>query len=342
MRMAFRKPAARPGRRRCAAPAVPAVVLISYDYWQRRFGGKPDVLGKSLPAGGPGGTQIVGVLAPGFELLFPPDTNTERLPDIWFALRIPYDNVNRNQVQHRVDRAPEGRCDAGPGAVRGRSNSAETRKNFLISGTAGYAIRLEPMHAHVVEEVRPALLALMGAVVFLLLIACANVANLLLVRASLRERELAVRTAMGGSRWALVRQTLAEAAVLAFAGAGLGLALAYAGISELRALAPPSLPRLDTIAIDPVVIAFTAAAALVAAGTLRHRACLARLAPRCRHRTARQQPHHRSGECGNVAQRSGGRRSGALLRTVDRQRTDGAQLPGTSAHRSRFRFRATC
>jgi putative ABC transport system permease protein len=103
-------------------------------------------------------------------------------------------------------------------------------------------------------------------VTFLLLIACANVANLLLVRASLRERELAVRTAMGGSRWALIRQTLAEAAVLAFAGAGLGLALAYAGISELRALAPPSLPRLDTIAIDPIMIAFTAAAALVAAG----------------------------------------------------------------------------
>jgi putative ABC transport system permease protein len=121
------------------------------------------------------------------------------------------------------------------------------------------------MHAHIVEEVRPALLALMGAVVFLLLIACANVANLMLVRASLRERELAVRTAMGGSRWALVRQTLAEAFVLAGAGAAIGLALAYAGIRELRSLAPPTLPRLDTISIDPLVIAFTAAAALVAA-----------------------------------------------------------------------------
>ncbi len=240
--------------------------MISYDYWQRRFGGKSDVLGKSLPAGGPGGTQIVGVLAPGFELLFPPDTNTERLPDIWFALRIPYDNVNRNQVQHRaIARLKDGvSLDQAQSVVD--QIAAETRKNFLISGTAGYAIRLEPMHAHVVQEVRPALLALMGAVTFLLLIACANVANLLLVRASLRERELAVRTAMGGSRWALIRQTLAEAAVLAFAGAGLGLALAYAGISELRALAPPSLPRLDTIAIDPIMIAFTAAAALVAAG----------------------------------------------------------------------------
>jgi putative ABC transport system permease protein len=255
-----------PGAAAGAAPAVPAVLVISYDFWQRRFGGKPDVLGKSLPAGGPGGTQIVGVLAPGFELLFPPDTNTERLPDIWFALRIPYDNVNRNQVQHRViARLKDGvTLEQAQSAVD--RIAAETRKNFLISGTAGYAIRLEPMHAHVVEEVRPALLALMGAVVFLLLIACANVANLLLVRASLRERELAVRTAMGGSRWALIRQTLAEAVVLACAGATFGLALAYAGISELRALAPPSLPRLDTIAIDPVVIAFTATAALMAAG----------------------------------------------------------------------------
>jgi predicted permease len=259
------QPPPAPGAAPGAAPAVPAVLLISYDYWQRRFGGKPDVLGKMLPAGAPGGTQIVGVLAPGFELLFPPDTNTERLPDIWFALRIPYDNANRNQVQHRVIARLKDGVSIGQAQSAVDRISAETRKNFLISGTAGYAIRLEPMHAHIVEEVRPALLALMGAVVFLLLIACANVANLMLVRASLRERELAVRTAMGGSRWALVRQTLAEAFVLAGIGASLGLALAHAGIRELRSLAPPTLPRLDTIAIDSAVIAFTAAAALVAA-----------------------------------------------------------------------------
>ena len=260
------QPPPAPGAAAGAAPAVPAIVLLSYDYWQRRYGGKPDVLGKSLLAGGPGGSQIVGVLAPGFELLFPPDTNVERLPDVWFALRIPYDNVNRNQVQHRVI----ARLKDGVTLQQAQSAvdriSAETRKNFLISGTAGYAIRIEPMHAHIVEAVRPALLALMGAVVFLWLIACANVANLLLVRASLRERELAVRTAMGGSRWALVRQTLAEALVLSFGGAALGLALAWAGVGELRALAPATVPRLDAIAIDPVVVVFTAVAALAAAG----------------------------------------------------------------------------
>src|SRR5260370_561099 len=131
----------------------PLLFLISYDYWQRRFGGKADVLGKRLPAGAPGGTVMVGVLAPGFELLFPPDTNTERLPDIWFALRIPYDNINRNQVQHRViARLKDGvTLEQAQSAVD--RISAETRKNFLISGTAGYAIRLEPMHAHIVEEV---------------------------------------------------------------------------------------------------------------------------------------------------------------------------------------------
>src|ERR1039457_3625295 len=216
-----------PGAGVAKAANVPNMVLISYDYWQRRYGGKSDVLNKSLLAGGPGGSQIVGVLAPGFELLFPPDTNTERLPDVWFALRIPYDNVNRNQVQHRViARLKEG-VTIEQAQSAAELISAETRKNFLISGTAGYAIRLEPMQAHIVEQVPPALLALMGAVVFLLLIACANVANLMLVRASLRERELAVRTAMGGSRWALVRQTLAEALVLSMGGAALGLALAW-------------------------------------------------------------------------------------------------------------------
>ena len=223
------------------------------------------MIGKIISAGPPGGTQIVGVLSPGFELLFPAESNIEQTPDVWFAARIPYDNANRNGVVHKaIARLKDGVTIEQAQSVVDQI-AAETRKNFLISGTAGYAIHLAPLHQHLVEAVRPALLALMGAVVFLLLIACANVANLLLVRASLRERELAVRTAMGGSRWALVRQTLAEAIVLAFAGAALGLGLAWAGIVELRHLAPPTIPRLDAIVIDPAVIAFAAFAALIAA-----------------------------------------------------------------------------
>jgi putative ABC transport system permease protein len=251
-----------------AAPApagLPNMVILSHEFWQRRFGGDTNIIGKGMPGAQQGATQIVGVLSPGFELLFPASANIDRLPDVFFAARIPYDAQNRNQVQHRViARLREGVSILQAQAAVDRV-AEEARKNFIISGTAGYAIRLQPMHQHVVEEVKPAIVALMGAVIFLLLIACANVANLLLVRASLRERELAVRTALGGSWWRLVSQTLAEAAWLAFGGAAGGIALAAFGITQLRDIAPANLPRLDGVRIDPVVLGFTALASLVAA-----------------------------------------------------------------------------
>jgi putative ABC transport system permease protein len=143
----------------------------------------------------------------------------------------------------------------------------EARKNFLIERTAGYFIRVEPLRQHLVSEVRPAILSLMGAVIFLWLIACANVANLLLVRASLRERELAVRAALGASWWHLARQMLAEAFLLAAMGAVGGLALAWLGIHELLTIAPANLPRLDDIRIDSAVLVFTVVASLLTAAT---------------------------------------------------------------------------
>jgi putative ABC transport system permease protein len=158
-----------------------------------------------------------------------------------------------------------------PGITIGRAQSAadqvaaEARKNFSILNTAGYAIRVEPMRQHLVSEVRPAILALMGSVIFLLLIACANVANLLLVRASLRERELAVRSAIGASWWDLARQILTEALLLAAIAAVGGLGIAWLGIHELLAIAPAHLPRLDTIRIDSTVLIFTIASSLLAA-----------------------------------------------------------------------------
>jgi putative ABC transport system permease protein len=255
---------AQPAPGATGAPRLPQMAILSYTYWQRRFGGRADIVGHSMP-GRQGGSQIVGVLKPGFELLFSPDANIEQYPDVWFATRLNYDNANRNNVSLRaIGRLKDGATrERAQGAVD--RVAAELRKNFTIERTAGFVVRLEPMHQHVVEEVRPALLALMGAVIFLLLIACANVANLLLVRASLRERELAIRTALGGSWWRLVSQTLAEAALLACTGALGGLGLAWVGIHELRAMAPASLPRLDAIGIDPAVLTFTALAALAAA-----------------------------------------------------------------------------
>jgi len=246
-------------------PPLPIIAIISYEYFQRQFGSNPDVIGQYLNKGKPFSPRIVGVLAPHFQIYFPPSADLEATPDLWLANRLGYDAANRNGVSMRA----VGRLKAGVTLERAQAAvdrvTAEARKNFTIENTAGYAIRVVPMRKHLVSEVRPAILALMGAVIFLLLIACANVANLLLVRASLRERELAIRSAIGAGWWDLARQILSEALLLATIGATGGLGIAWLGIHELLALAPANLPRLDTIRIDSTVLIFTVIASLVAA-----------------------------------------------------------------------------
>src|SRR5262252_6458907 len=243
-------------------PRLPIMAILSYDYFQRRFGGDPAVVGRSMRTAGPFSPLIVGVLAPHFRLYFPPEAATATDPQIWIANRLNYDNTRRNAVSIRaVARLRDGALLAGAQSAADNV-AAEARKNFLIERTAGYAIRLEPMRRNLVSDVRPTILALMGAVIFLLLIACANVANLLLVRASLRESELAVRAAMGASRWKLMSPIFAEALWLAALGTLGGLMLAWAGLKELRSLAPADIPRLDTITIDGSVLVFTALAGL--------------------------------------------------------------------------------
>jgi predicted permease len=249
-----------------AAPPAPVFnAILSYEYWQRRFGGNTEIFGKRLADFGNNGPIVVGVAAPGLELLFPPSADMERKPDLWIALRIQYDNAARSQVSLRV----VGRLKPGVAIEQAQAQadlvSAELRRNFAIQQTAGLNIAIEPMQRHLVDSVRPAILALMGAVIFLLLIACANVANLLLVRASLREREFAVRTALGGGWWRLARQTLAEVLVLAALGTTLGVGLASVALHRLLALAPANLPRLDAVDLNPEVVAFAALAGLIAA-----------------------------------------------------------------------------
>ena len=246
-------------------PRLPIMAIISYEYFQRQFGSNPNIIGLSLNKGKPFSPRIVGVLAPHFQIYFPPSSDLTAAPDIWLANRLGYDAAQRNGVSMRVIGRLRPGISIGQAQAAADQVAAEARKNFKIENTAGYAIRVEPMRQHLVSEVRPAILALMGAVIFLLLIACANVANLLLVRGSLRQRELAIRTAIGASRWDLARQIIAEALLLAGIGALGGLGIAWLGIHELLAIAPANLPRLDSIRIDLTVLIFTAISSLVAA-----------------------------------------------------------------------------
>ena len=243
---------------------APIMAIISYEYWRKRFGSNPNILGHSIGSR-PQDPIVVGVLAPGFEMLFPPNANVEHAPDAWYSARFVYDQAQRNSLGFRMI----GRM--GPGAsieqaqAQADASSSDLRNKYTMEKATDYHVRLEPMKKNIVAEVQPAILALMGAVIFLLLIACTNVANLLMVRSSLRERELSVRTALGASRWRLMRQMLAESIVIAGCGTVVGIGLAALGIHQLIVMGPANLPRLGSIAIDPEVLAFSVAAGLIAA-----------------------------------------------------------------------------
>ncbi|HLJ45984.1 MAG TPA: ABC transporter permease [Bryobacteraceae bacterium] len=254
-----------PGAVPAAAPALPAMVILSHEYWQRRFGSDRGVIGRKLDLGAPGGAEIVGVLSPGFELVFPPSFNIEPQADVWTAVRRAYNAANRNNVEFQIigRMKPGVTLQAAQTEVEGVAADINSKEPIRV--TAGFAIRLEPMQQYVVAKARPAILALMGAVIFLLLIACANVANLVLVRASSRARELAVRTALGANWWRIAGQMLTEAFLLAAMGSVLGLGLAWFGIRELLVIAPASLPRLDAVHIDLTVVGFTVLAGIIAA-----------------------------------------------------------------------------
>src|SRR2546425_3664056 len=247
-----------------APPRLPAIAIISHGFWVRRFGGDPQVVGKSVDLGN-GRAQIVGVLSPDFELLFPPRANVERVPDMWTAARINYETANRNNVSLRLI----GRLEPGITVQQAQSEvdriAADLRKTFPTKQTAGLYFNVVPMFEDIVSGVRPAILSLMAAVAFVLLIACANVANLLVVRASARSRELAVRAAIGASRMQLIRQMLAESLVIAGLGTALGVLLARGGIQMLLAIGPKDLPRLDAVAIDPIVMTFAIVAGVTTA-----------------------------------------------------------------------------
>jgi putative ABC transport system permease protein len=233
----------------------PAAVILSYDTWERQFGGDENVVGRFIQLFG-NQVEVVGVMAPGFKLLMPADSRMVSDVDAWFTPRVDMVNYDRRQAMFEVvgrlrDGATLGQAQAQiDGVVAFVHDISPSGKG------AGYDLRVVGMQQDVDAEVRPVLLALLGTVFFVLLIACANVSNLMLVRASSRTRDTAVRAALGASRTRVVRQMLTESFVLASIGTLAGVVLAYFGIHGLLALGPPEFPRMDTVSIDATVLAF--------------------------------------------------------------------------------------
>jgi putative ABC transport system permease protein len=232
----------------------PQVVVLGHRLWQERFGADPGVVGKSLRLDGKEKT-VVGVLPVDVPLLLD--------ADLW--LPAPYENEGMHSHRGHF-LALVGLLK--PGVTLGQAQAdmdgiaARLEKEFPETNTT-WGLRLVPLHTELVGDVRPALLVILGTVGLVLLIACANIASLLLARNSVRAREIAIRTALGAGRSRLIRQMLTESVLLAFAGAAAGILLANGGVQLLKQLGPESLPRLNEVSVSGPVLAFTAVLAIV-------------------------------------------------------------------------------
>ena len=242
----------------------PNKVVLSYGLWQRRFGGDSSVIGKTILMDG-WGSQVIGVLPRDFRIYLPVDAAMPGNIEAWGILPSNLADFQREAAFLTV----VARLKPGVTLAQGQQDmdrlAASFRENFPIHKTQNTQIVVAGMHRDVVEHARPALIALLGAVGFVLLIACANVANLLLVRASERGREIAVRAALGSGRARIVGQMLTESLVLSVAGTAFGLLLAWQGIRVIKALSPANLPRIESVSLDAGAFGFAALAAVVAA-----------------------------------------------------------------------------
>jgi len=235
------------------------VVLVSYGYWKQYLGSNANLLQLHLKIGN-ALHSVIGVLPEGFQ--FPADTG------LWTAADTDGENPSRTSHNfYAVARLRDGitaqQASGDVSAIARRIYNASSEKgDYLLTDAVAV-----PLQESITGKTRPTLLILLGAVGFLLLVACANVANLLLAQASGRQRELAVRSALGAGRGRLIRQFLTEALVLAFLGGTLGVLAAYSGVSALIALAPQDLPRLESISISlPVLLFALLLSTLVAVG----------------------------------------------------------------------------
>lgn len=238
-------------------PGAAGVAMISHGLWQRRFGGAESVLGQSLTLDNKPYT-VVGVLPAGFQLLQQtPDVITPLEP---WAKTLPDDRSWHPGIQPIARLRPGVKLEEARAEMTTIARRLEQQYPEFDTGT-GANVNL--MQEQMVANVRPALLMILGAVGFVLLIACTNVANLLLARATARQREIAVRSAIGASRWRVIRLVLTESVVLSLLGAAFGLMLAEASVPPLLRLGASSLPATGATGIDATVLLFTTVLAVV-------------------------------------------------------------------------------
>ena len=233
------------------APGAERVVMLSEGLWRRRFGGDPKILGRTVQLFDHPFT-VIGIIPPGRRSIVPTSLAAAREVDAWIPLRLDEERAPRDLQFLEV----VGRLRPGLDFAQAQERISSFGDRLRETGVTNNRIRLGRLERLVIGDARPLLFALAGAATMVLLIVCTNIANLLLARAAVRRREIAVRAALGAARGRILRQLLIETLLLALLGGGAGVLVARAGVAGLRAVGPGSVPRLAEATVDARMLGF--------------------------------------------------------------------------------------